>query len=349
MAIMGSGFGASRGSSTVTFNGAPVTDYIYWSDKKIIVVVPEGATSGPVIVRTAQGGSNRDRDFTLTYPRWYLAEGSTDHGFSTRISIENPNDRDLNAVITYMLSDGTAKTEEAGLPAMSQVTVNPADTVGAADFSTNVWCIQNQTIAVDRTMSWTGPGAASPEGHSSIGVTSPVKTWYLAEGCSAYGFETWLLIQNPGETTANVTITYMTEGWGSKSVTLTYLTPDGPLQQPAFTMPGDSRKTVRVNDALRNTDFSTRIVSNEPIVAERAMYWDNGIGEACHASTGLPNPHTTFYMPDGETSGGNETYTLVANPNNVEVEVEVTYLTAGATTTSTSRRASPRVRAPRST
>ena len=33
-------------------------------------------------------------------------------------------------------------------------------------------------------------------GHDSIGVTSPASTWYLAEGCTAGGTETWVLIQN---------------------------------------------------------------------------------------------------------------------------------------------------------
>jgi hypothetical protein len=75
-----------------------------------------------------------------------------------------------------MLSGGTTKEQTVGLPPLSQVTVNPADTVGAADFSTQVTCLQGKTIAVDRTMSWTGPGAPSPEAHASVGVTSPETT-----------------------------------------------------------------------------------------------------------------------------------------------------------------------------
>ena len=35
------------------------------------------------------------------------------------------------------------------------------------DFSTKVTCKEGKTIAVDRTMTWTGPGAPSPEGHST--------------------------------------------------------------------------------------------------------------------------------------------------------------------------------------
>jgi hypothetical protein len=56
------------------------------------------------------------------------------------------------------------------------------------------------------------------------------------------------------------------------------------------------------------------------------MYWDNGTGTAFHASIGLPSPHMTFYMPDGQTSNGFETWTLVQNPNPGAVTVRLTYL-----------------------
>ena len=32
----------------------------------------------------------------------------------------------------------------------------------------------------------------------------PAPTWYLAEGCTAPGFETWVLVQNPGDTKATI-------------------------------------------------------------------------------------------------------------------------------------------------
>jgi len=300
------------------------------------------------------------------------------------------------------------------LPATSQTTVNPRDYLGAQDFSTKVECLDELTIAVDRTMTWTGPGAASEEAHNSIGVTSPVTTWYLAEGSSAWGFECWLLIQNPNSSEATCQVTYMVEGSGPHTVTkkvpansrrtynmaddignadasikveadipviperamyrnnrregqdsigtiapakdyylaegttawgfttyvlvqnpnetaanvqLVYMTPSGPVYPPAFSMPANSRKTTRVNAFLPNTDLSTRVHADKPIIAERAMYWNNGTGEACHDSIGMSSPHKTFYLPDGQSSEGRETWTLVQNPNDSEVQVDISYLT----------------------
>jgi hypothetical protein len=84
-----------------------------------------------------------------------------------------------------------------------------------------------------------------------------------------------------------------------------------------------------VNDiaGVNNTDLSTQVHGSQPIIAERAMYWDNGTGEACHDSIGMPLAHTSFYLPDGQTSEGRETWTLVQNPNATAVQVEVSYLT----------------------
>ncbi|MCG2795302.1 MAG: S8 family serine peptidase, partial [Actinomycetia bacterium] len=335
-----------------------------------------------------------------TTPTWYLAEGSSDWGFDTYISIENPNDEALSATVTYMTEAGAVPGGDINLPARSQTTVNPRDTVRDEDFSTRVECKEGKTIAVDRTMSWTGEGAPSPDGHCSIGVTSPATTWYLPEGSSAWGFECWLLTQNPNDQEATAQVTYMIEGadpqtfekkvpanaretynmandigeadasievvsdipviperamyrnnrreghdsigttapalsyylaegttaWGFTTyvlvqnpqdtptdVTLTYMTNSGPVPRAPFTMPGNSRKTIRVNDALPASDFSTQVSGSQPIIAERAMYWGEGTeaGEACHDSIGLSAPHTTFYLPDGQTSDGRETYTLV--------------------------------------
>jgi len=348
---------------------------------------------------------------------WYLAEGSTAWGFDCYLSIENPNTDAVHATITYMTSTGNVSGGTVTLPAMSQATVNPAEKLGSTDFSTKVTCAENKAICCDRTMSWTGEGAASPEGHSSVGVTSPARAWYLPEGSSAWGFECWLLIQNPNGSTANCSVTYMIEGqgpqtvnhdvpansratfdmskdigakdasikvtanvpviperamyrnnkreghdsvgtttpaadyylaegstaWGfttylliqnpasgATDVTVTYMTPSGKKSQPSFSLPGNSRKTIKVNDVagMANTDFSTSVHGSAPIIAERAMYWgaDTPLGEACHDSIGMDSAHITFYLPDGETTNGRETWTLVQNPNAKAVTVQVNYL-----------------------
>jgi hypothetical protein len=55
--IAGTNFGASQGTSTVTFNGAAATP-TSWSSNSIIVSVPSGATTGNVVVTEAGFASN---------------------------------------------------------------------------------------------------------------------------------------------------------------------------------------------------------------------------------------------------------------------------------------------------
>ncbi|MBN1290043.1 MAG: C1 family peptidase [Actinobacteria bacterium] len=352
---------------------------------------------------------------------WYLAEGSTDWGFECYVTIENPNNKDITCDVTYMTESGEVPGPTVNMPMKSQATVNPFNTLGTDDFSTKVECRSKDPIAVDRTMLWASQPSGWSEAHCSVGVTSPAKTWYLPEGSSAWGFECWLLIQNPGNAGATCQVTYMIEGEkprtfakvvparsrstfnmaddiGEKDasikvasnqpviperamyrdsrreghesigttrpmenfylaegatgyssgfetyvlvqnpndtpadVTVTYMTAAGPVVQPAFEMPANSRQTILVNSYLPpNTDFSTAVKGTQPIIAERAMYWygEPNTGQICHDSIGMSAPHVNFYLPAGGTSNQWETWTLVQNPNSSAVEVEVSYLPDG--------------------
>src|SRR5579859_1351637 len=62
--ITGSHFGATQGSSTVTFNGTAASP-TSWSDTSISVPVPTGATTGPVVV-TVGGVASNGSTFTVT-------------------------------------------------------------------------------------------------------------------------------------------------------------------------------------------------------------------------------------------------------------------------------------------
>ena len=382
-----------------------------------------------LLVSNPDGQSGIMRDaFTITeaevlHPTWYLAEGSTDYGFFTYISMTNPNNAQVTARITFMEKNGQNDVGDITLPPLSQTQIDVESAIGNTDFSTKVECLEGKTIAVDRTMMWLGPEKTCPEAHSSIGVTSPDTTWYLPEGSSKWGFECWLLIQNPNDTYATCEIKYMVEnespvtvvkgvpaqsrktffmaddiglkdasmkvtsdipviperamyrnnrreghdsigttspsldyflaegttGWGFTTyvlvqnpnpspteINITYMTTKGPNLQAPFTMPPESRKTIRVNDILPNEDLSTYLHGSQPIIAERAMYWgaNTELGEACHDSIGLSSPHRVFYLPDGATNTGDptvgepdvETWTLVQNPNDTEVNIKVSYL-----------------------
>ncbi|MHB8894275.1 MAG: WD40/YVTN/BNR-like repeat-containing protein [Candidatus Geothermincolia bacterium] len=410
--------GVSRADfgSGITVNSTGVSDSTHCTAN---ITVSDSAAAGSRSVTVTSGSESPDPlsggfSVTASNNTWYLAEGTTAWGFDTYITVENPNSTTVTGVVTYYTAQGQVPGPQLTMKGNTSTTINPGDTLGEKDFSTTVECTTDgKTIAVDRTMTWTGDGASAPEGHSSIGVTAPARTWYLAEGSSAWDFETWLLIQNPNASAATCSVTYMIEGegplsidksvpansrcsfnmeddigqknasikvtsnvpviperamyrydrreghdsigttaattdyylaegttaWGfvtyiliqnpnasDTTVTLTYMTPSGARAQDPFVVPANSRKTVLVNDVLPDQDFSTRVNGSKPIIAERAMYWESSAGEACHDSIGLSAAHSAFYLPDGQTSDGRETWTLVQNPNSSAVTVQVEYL-----------------------
>ncbi len=64
--ITGTGFGASQGASLVTLNDVPVT-VSYWTSTSIIITIPSGATSGPLVVSVAPSFDNSNPIlFTVT-------------------------------------------------------------------------------------------------------------------------------------------------------------------------------------------------------------------------------------------------------------------------------------------
>ncbi len=246
---------------------------------------------------------------------WYLAEGTTEWGFSTYITIENPNPSACSAKVDYMPTGLANKSETVTLPALSQTTLTNdhlVQVIGSqADFSTKVTCLEGKSIAVDRTMEWTGPGAGSPEAHSSIGVAAPDTTWYMPEGSTKWGFECWLCIQNPNASKATCQVTYMIEGEGPQTFTKE--------------VEANKRDTFNMRDDIGDKDASIEVSSNIPVIPERSMYRNNR--REGHESIGTTETATSYYLAEGTTNYGFTTYVCVQNPNDADVQVNITYMT----------------------
>jgi hypothetical protein len=242
-----------------------------------------------------------------------MPEGSSNWGFECFLLIQNPNAAAAHATVTWMIEGAAPQADAFTVPANSRATFNMADYIGARDASIKVEA--DAPVIPERAMYRND----RREGHDSGGTTTAAADYYLAEGCTGFGFTTFILVQNPQDSPTQVSITYQAAA--------------GPVQGPTFAMPANSRKTVNVNDttAIPGPDpsFSTHVHGSAPIIAERAMYWNGGadLGQVCHDSIGLDQPHATWYLADGQSSDGRETWTLVQNPNDTEVSVEITYMT----------------------
>jgi subtilisin family serine protease len=239
---------------------------------------------------------------------WYLAEGTTAYGFETYLLIENPNTAAAHVDVTYMTPAGPVPKGTITVNGHSRYTITVADDIPGSDVSFQV--IADQRVIAERSMYWDSRRG----GHDSIGTVLPAQQWYLAEGSTDWGFDEYVLIENPGAVAARVNLTYMT--------------PAGPVVQPAMTVAAGSRKTVHVNDSLPQKDVSVEVSSDHGIVAERSMYWNNGTGKGGHDEIGVPQPRQQCFLAEGSTNWGFDEWVLVQNPNSKPASIGIDYMTS---------------------
>lgn len=103
----------------------------------------------------------------------------------------------------------------------------------------------------------------------------PAPNWYLAEGSTDGGMETFLLVQNPGPNPVHVNIKFQT-GAGQQA----------PAELQNLEIGATSRRTFKVNDWVTDYDVSTFVEALDgELICERAMY-GNGRSWA-HDSIGV--------------------------------------------------------------
>ena len=242
---------------------------------------------------------------------WYFAEGCTGYGFETFVLLGNPGDAPVTATLRYMYPKGGGAAKTHVVPAHSRLTVDASADVGAKEFSVRVDSGVPGLVA-ERSMYHGGRRC----GTDTIGAREPSNTWFLSEGCTDYGFETWLLIQRPEPGDARVRVQFRL---GS-----------GETINRSYTVKGESRYTVDVADEVGKADVSTQVTSDKPVICERSMYWNERT--AGHCSIGSPGPGTTWYMAEGCTDYGFETWLLLDNPGAEKTTATVTFMKEDGTT-----------------
>jgi hypothetical protein len=256
---------------------------------------------------------------TKSATTWYLAEGATAGGFETWILVQNPNSVSVGVTIKFQTGAGEVAGPADVIPANSRRSY-PANTyVSSFDVSTKV--ISNgPDIICERSVYWTAPAHTSKVlGHDSIGVIQPAMKWYLAEGATRGGYETWVLVQNPNSSAVDVDLKFQTQS--------------GQIQGPAESIPARSRKSYSVDPWVDTFDVSTLVTSltpGEPVICERAVYYTpEGAThkEVGTDSIGVTETSSVWYLAEGATDGGFETFILVQNPNNSDVAVNIKFQT----------------------
>jgi hypothetical protein len=160
---------------------------------------------------------------------------------------------------------------------------------------------------------------------ATASAQSDLRRWYFAEGSTnavaSFAFEEEILLGNPGAAPANVT--------------LRFLLPAGAPVTASVVVAPFSRQGINVRQFVPLGDAALEIVSDVNIVAERTMYWGQGLFNfgpanrgnrqitylrAGHNVLGTNAPQTRWMFAEGAVGGpfGFQTYVLVSNPSTTD-------------------------------
>jgi photosystem II stability/assembly factor-like uncharacterized protein len=242
----------------------------------------------------------------------YFAEGYTGPNFEEYITVENPGAAQT-LTADYLLGDGTVITRTYDLVAQSRRTILVNAEVGFNQSVSAHLHAPNPFVA-ERPMYFDYQGVITG-GHVAVGAASPGLTFYFAEGYTGPGFSEYLTLMNPGSTPASVAVTY-------------YFNGGAPARIVAHQVPAHSRATVFVDDpaeAGSGQEVSVKVTSNQPIVAERPMYFDY-FGETGGSDVvGAPALLTDMNLAEGHVGQSFDEYLTLFNPNSSGATATITY------------------------
>ncbi|MBU4489444.1 MAG: CapA family protein, partial [Actinobacteria bacterium] len=146
------------------------------------------------------------------------------------------------------------------------------------------------------------------------------RTWYFAEGTTRSGFNEWVCLLNPNVGATVASVTYMLEG--------------KPPVVKSYYLPARSRTTVDVASEIEaGNDVSVEVMSQDPVVAERPMYFRyKGVWTGGHDIVGANAPQREWYFAEGTCRPDFEPYICIQNPGVVAAKVKITYMLGDGTT-----------------
>ena len=157
-------------------------------------------------------------------------------------------------------------------------------------------------------------------GHDVVGHTGASRTWYFAEGTTRSGFNEWLCLLNPNLGATVASVTYMLED-------------DDPVVE-SYYLAGRSRTTVDVaSEVEAGNDVSIEVMSQDPVVAERPMYFRyKGAWTGGHDIVGANAPQPEWYFAEGTCRPDFEPYICIQNPGVKAAKVKITYMLGNGST-----------------
>lgn len=305
------GHKASHGCVRQSYNDAKWA-YDWTPDGTRVDVSPLHWEPPPPPPPPATGG-HASQGINHAATEWYLAEGYTSGSFDEYVLMMNPNGTPAHVTADYMKPDGSVVSQAYSVAPKSRYTVHVDNIGGLESTEVSTRLRSDQPITAERAMYFKDFGGKDG-GTCSAGVSATSKTWYLAEGYTGGAFDEFILVQDPGEFDGTVHVKYMLPG--SVNVDRDY------------GIKAHSRLSIHVDDVpeLASTDVSAKITCDQPVVVERAQYFNYYGKDDGNASAAVTAPAKKWYLAEGYTGGDFDEYVLIQNPGDTAGKANVKFL-----------------------
>ncbi len=252
---------------------------------------------------------------------FYFAQGdssqtSTDHT-NEFITILNPSQTaTANLTVTYYSGGKAVETDTVSVGPLQRGTTSPTFHGQAA-----VAVTSDIGVVVERPSYFSGnvpsAGGAVSGAASTIGATTPGTDWLFAEGNTAADFQEDLVLANFGSASANVTVNLEYTGGTEQSV--------------AVTVAPESQFYFNVNNYKGpSNSVSAEVTSDQPIVAERVMYFHYSLNGSVHpgyndvVGQAGPASQSVYDFAEGAAGTNFGLWLTLQNPNSSAVTVAIT-------------------------
>jgi subtilisin-like proprotein convertase family protein len=284
------------------------------------IPMKKGANAVDVYVNNTSGDTPFLDSLNVTVDEFVytLSEGATGGFFDLDVTMANPTGAAAPVSISFLPEHSAPVSYPTNVVANAQKQLHVDNLVPGDGVSTIVHSTDAVPLAVERTMSWDSTGYGGSGGTAIF----PNTRWLFAEGSQGF-FDTFILLANDGTTDASATVKFLIEG-GS------------PVSLP-IVIPAHARKTIYAGDiaAVVNTSFGIDVSADQPITAERSMYFPHGgprTFEGGHEAAGANATSTHWFLAEGATGPFFECFILLSNPTGSVAHATLTYLLPNGTT-----------------
>ena len=306
-------------------------------------------TASPTPPPTATATPSPAATETTYFAEGYTGRAASGHGvtFQEGLVLFNSTRVATTAHVVYYIagSDGTTRQvrKVVALGPLGVVRLS-VDADAGVNRLVSIAVGHDRGVVAETVIARSDARGATLDTAASAGSSQAARIWNFAEGYAGAAFQEYLSIFNPSLSPAALRVRFL---------------PSFGVAPPPLTLrvPPSGRVSVNVRAAYLRLagphaakSIAMSLSSDQPVVADRALYWGDGGGSGkfgYEVSPGIPAGATTVLFPALLRRGANQPYITVFNPGGLRASVRAIFrassgrVLASYTTVSRPKRASP--------